>query len=61
MFAAQLDRSIDNELQGLAAEVLPAVDMTPRGPSLNRWACGPSQGTKKCHLVFKFLTPSVSF
>lgn len=37
MFAAQLDRSIDNELQGLAAEVLPAVDMTPRGPSLNRW------------------------
>jgi hypothetical protein len=37
MFAAQLDRSIDNQLQGLAAEVLPAVDMTPRGPSLNRW------------------------
>ena len=28
MFAAQLDRSIDNELQGLAAEVLPAVCCT---------------------------------
>lgn len=37
MFAAQLDRSIDNQLQGLAAEVLPAVDMTAGGPSLNRW------------------------
>ncbi|MFA7339149.1 MAG: HAMP domain-containing sensor histidine kinase [Candidatus Obscuribacterales bacterium] len=37
MFAAQLDRSIDNQLQGLAAEVLPAVDMTAGGPSLKRW------------------------
>ncbi|CAN5237808.1 hypothetical protein BH11CYA1_BH11CYA1_40880 [soil metagenome] len=37
MFATQLDRSIDNELQGLAVEVLPSVDMTARGPSLSRW------------------------
>ncbi len=37
MFAAQLDRSIDNELRGLAAEVMPAVDNTSAGPSLKRW------------------------
>ncbi len=37
MFATQLDRSIDSELQGLAAEVMPAVDNTQAGPSLKRW------------------------
>ncbi len=37
MFTAQLDRSLDSELQDLAAEVIPAVDITAAGPSLKRW------------------------
>ena len=38
MFATQLDKSIDNELLSLTAEVLPAVDILPSGPSLKRYA-----------------------
>lgn len=37
MFAGQLDRSLDSELQDLSAEVIPAVDINAGVPSLRRW------------------------
>ncbi|MBU6451195.1 MAG: hypothetical protein KGS72_05430 [Cyanobacteria bacterium REEB67] len=38
VFANQLDASLDDELQDLACQILPAVDFPNGAPSLRRWA-----------------------
>ena len=38
VFASQLDASLDDELQDLAYQILPAVEFPAGAPSLRRWA-----------------------
>ena len=38
VFANQLDASLDESLQDLANQILPAVDFASGAPSLKRWA-----------------------